>query len=288
MPRNPECPSPVAHRALFLAVFVWTAATLGAQSDKFNLPVDRAAPGKANQEEGRKILTEFQRAGIAGDYWLSFELRVLPRKGAERSVRGTMWGTRGPDGPLSRLAVENERWLIVSGPRPAAWVATVGAAAQEIPADQANRAIAGTDVTVFELQMPFLYWADFTYEGQAQIRGRPTHSFVMRPPSGQPPPVPGLTGVRILVDVQFGALMQAEELGAGGAVQKTITLLDLKKVKEQYLVKAIDVRDARTRDKTRFAINGAALNLRLPLPLFTAEKLGEEPPTPAADQVERF
>ena len=288
MPRSPNLPSPVYHRALLFALVAWAAATAAAQGTKFTLPIDHPATGNADQAEGAKILAEFRRAGIAGDYWLAFELRVLPRKGEEHAVTGSLFGTRGPTGPWTRLSVADERWLIQSGPQPDAWLAAAGGPPRELGAAEAGHALAGTGVTVFELQMPFLYWTDFTYEGQAQVRSRPTHSFVLRPPAGSPAPVAGLTGVRVLIDQQFQALVQAEELGAGGAVDKTITLLDLKKVGDQWLAKAIDVRDNRTRDKTRFSITAAALGLDLPVTTFAPDNLNAEPPAVPADKIVRF
>ena len=288
MPRSPDLPSPVFHRALLFVLAAGCALPALAQADKFTLPIDRPATGNANQADGARILADFQGAGIAGDYWLSFELRVLPRKGTERSVTGTLLGARGPSGPLSRLTLPGERWLIESGPHPSAWLAADGAAPRLLAAGESAQAVAGTDVTVFELQMPFLYWTDFTYEGVAQMRSRPTHSFVLRPPAGQPVPVAGLTGVRVFLDAEFRQLVQAEELGSGGVVVKTITLLDLKKVGEQWMMKAIDVRNHRTRDKTRFAITAAALGLDLPLAVFSPDNLAAEAPAVPAEKIVRF
>lgn len=285
MARSPDLPSPVFHRALLFVLAACSAVPVLAQADKFGQPADRPALGKADQAEGAKILGEFRRAGIAGDYWLSFELRVMPRQGAERVVAGTLIGTRGVSGPLSRLDAGGQRWLIESGPQPSAWLAAGGAAARTIGAGEA---LAGTDVTVFEVQMPFLYWTDFTYEGEAKVRGRPTHSFVLRPPAGQAAPVAGLTAVRVLIDREFEAMVQAEELGAGGTAIKTISLLDLKKVGEQWLVKTIDVRDARTRNKTRFSVTAAALGLEWPIALFGPDGLASEPPEVPAEKKVRF
>ena len=157
-----------------------------------------------------------------------------------------------------------------------------------VTAAEPGQSLAGTGVTVFDLQMPFLYWTDFTYEGQARVRGRPTYSFVLRPPAGQPVPEPELTGVRVLIDTQFQAMVQAELLGAGGAVLKSISLLDLKKVGEQWLVKAIDVRDHRTRDKTRFTVRAAALDLAWPAAVFTPAGLASPAPAVPGDKVVRF
>jgi hypothetical protein len=212
----------------------------------------------------------------------------MPRKGAERTVTGTMRGTRGDDGPVSRLEVGTERWLIESGPSAAAWKLNPdGRAGQLAPAD-GGMALGGTGVTVFDLQMPFLYWTQFTYEGEAKVRGRPTHSFILYPPAGGATPLPGLTGVRVLIDTQFQAMVQAELLGPQNAVQKTISLLDLKKVGEQWIVKSIDVRDSRTRDKTRFTATAAALDLSWPARTFRSASLGDEPPPVPAEKIVKF
>lgn len=285
MPRSPELPSPVRHRALFLVLVALAVPGAFAQSGKFGQPADHAAPGQADQAEGARILADFRAAGIAGNFWLSFELRVMPRHGSERTVAGTMLGMRGVSGPLSRLNVDGQHWLIESGPQPEAW--TAGATGEAAPA-AAGQAVAGTGVTVFDLQMPFLYWTDFTYEGQAKVRGRPTHSFILRPPPGYVLPEPGLTGVRVLIDAQFQQMVQAEQLGTKGVAVKSIALLDLKKVGEQWLVKTVDVRDLRTRDKTRLTFTAAALGLELPVATFSPDHLRTEPPAIPADKVVRF
>lgn len=246
--------------------------------------MDRAASGKADQAEGARILSEFRQAGIAGDYWLSFELRVMPRKGAERTVTGALLGTPGKDGPVTRITTDDDAWLIEAGPRPSAWTVNGDVVESAAP----GQSLAGTGVTVFDLQMPFLYWTDFTYEGQARVRGRPTFSFILRPPAGQPVPLSELTGVRVLIDTQFQAMVQAELLGAGGTVLKSISLLDLKKVGEQWLVKAIDVRDHRSRDKTRFTVRAAALELDWPADIFNPAALTTPAPPVPGDKVVRF
>ncbi len=267
-----------------MAATLLLAVAAPAQADKFGQPQDKAASGKADQAEGARILSEFRQAGIAGDYWLSFELRVMPRKGAERTVTGALLGTRGNGGPLTRISTGDGAWLIESGPQPAAWTVAGDVVESAAP----GLALADTGVTVFDLQMPFLYWKDFTYEGQARVRGRPTFSFILRPPAGQPVPVPELTGVRVLIDTQFQAMVQAELLGSDSTVLKTISLLDLKKVGEQWLVKAVDVRNHRTRDKTRFTVRAAALDLDWSAEVFSPAALTTSVPLVPGDKVVRF
>ncbi len=256
-----------------------------AQPDKFGQPLDRAASGNADQAEGARILADFRRASIAGDYWLSFTLRVMPRKGAERLLAGTLLGMSGPAGPLTRLNVGGQNYLIASGPQPEAWM---GGTSGPVVTATPGQSVAGTGVTLFDLQMPFLYWTDFTFEGKAKVRGRPTHSFILRPPPGYVPPRPGLTGVRVLIDAEFHALVQAEQLGAKGGAEKSVILLDLKKVGEQYLVKTVDVRDLLSRDKTRLTFTAAAINLKLPVETFSPGNLLADPPDVPSKQIVRF
>ena len=78
---------------------------LHAQAARYRPPANSLAGGKADQAEGAKILSEFRQAGIAGTYWLEFELRVMPRKGDERTLKGHLLGSRNADGPISRLAL---------------------------------------------------------------------------------------------------------------------------------------------------------------------------------------
>ncbi len=243
------------------------------------------AGGKPDQAEGARILGEFRQAGIAGTYWLGFELRVLPRKGDEHTVKGRLLGTRGQHGPLTRLDVGDQRWLIQGGPVPAAWR---GTEARALTAGEIFQPVAGTDLTIFDLQMPFLQWTDFVYEGLANVRGRPAHSFVLYPPAGLAAARPGLTGVRVLLDTQYQALVSAELLGAKGAPEKSISILDLKKVGEQWLVKSIDLRNHLTRDKTRFTVTAAALDLALPAETFAPAALAGDAPAVPTEKIQRF
>jgi hypothetical protein len=222
----------------------------------------------------------------------------MPHQGAERTVTGELFGTRNDLGPISRLVLggpdKARSWLIQGGPQPALWLADVGAsagAAQAVADDKLLQPIdgnQGTDLTPFDLQMPFLYWTDFVYEGLARVRGRPAHSFVLYPPADLAARQPGLTGVRVQIDTQFQALVQAELLGANGVAQKSITILDLKKVGEQWIVQSIDLRNNVTRDKTRFTVKAAALNLDLPAAVFDPAQLATPPAPVPPEKIERF
>jgi hypothetical protein len=89
-----------------------------------------------------------------------------------------------------------------------------------------------------------------------------------------------LVAVRAFLDTQYNALMQIEYLGARG-VLKTVSLVDLKKIGEQWIPKSFDVRNDVSRDKTRFLVTGAALNLTLPPAVFAPAALADTVPPPA-------
>ncbi len=239
---------------------------------------------KADQTEGARILGEFRQAGIAGMHWLSFELRVMPRKGAERLLDGELFGTHGPQGPLSRLSLADGRWLIQSGPAPAAWVASDNAVR---PATMAEtlQPVADTDFTLFDLQMPFLHWPDFVYEGLAKVRSRPAHRFLLYPPPDFAVVRPDLSAVRVFIDTQFQALVQVEQLGPDGQPAKSVTLIDLKKVGEQWLVKSVDLRNHLTRDKTRLTFKAVALDLALPAETFAPAQLTQPAPAVPREKI---
>jgi hypothetical protein len=279
---------------LLACLVVFSAGLTGesfAQSHRYRPPAQYLQLAKPDQAEGRRILEDFRRKGIAGDYYLEFALRVLPRRGDERVVQGRLWGSRNDRGPVSRVILQpgeaNERRLLVqNGPDSAVWlwpgpggqVATLGSAALFTP-------LADTDLTAFDLQMPFLYWSDFVFEGVAPVGGRPAHVFLLYPPAEIAAQRPELTGVRVYLDTQFGALVQARQIGEGDRAIKTITVLDLKKVDDQWIVKTIDVRDDATRNKTQFNITGAALGLEFSSGLFDPATLAEMIRPPAATRI---
>ena len=271
------------------------AGSAFAQSRQYRPPAHYVQIGKPDQAEGRKILEEFRRKGISGDYYLEFSLRVLPRRGDERVVQGRMWGGRNDQGPVSRVILQpgvtgaERRLLVQNGPQSVLWawpdaggqVAPLGAAALFAP-------LADTDLTAFDLQMPFIYWNDFVFEGVEPVRGRPAHVFLLYPPAAISAQKPDLAGVRVYLDTQFGALVQAAQIGTENQTLKSITVLDLKKVDDQWIVKTIEVRDEKTRNKTQFAITGAALNLDFSGGLFEPAALSDAISPPAASRIRRM
>jgi hypothetical protein len=258
----------------FFALLSATSVPSVAQS-RLNRPPPRYLQlGSPNQETGAEILRKVRVAGPAGGYYLEFELRVLPRRGDEFRIPGCLWGGRNIDGPVTRMqlgsakggpggvAGEN-RILVQGGPRPSAWKwpAASGTVAVAIDDGALFTPLAGTDLTAFDLQMPFLFWKEFVYEGITRLRGRPASTFLLYPPASIVARRPDLAAIRVYLDPQFNALVQAEQLGENETPLKSMRVIELKKIDDQWIVKSIELRDETTRNKTRFTVTTAALGL---------------------------
>jgi hypothetical protein len=286
---------------LFACLVVFSALTpleSWGQSKRYRPPARYVQFGQPDQAEGRKILENFRLQGISGDYFLEFELHILPRRGETHVVKGgRLWGGRNEIGPVSRVelpAVEGasaRRLLVQNGATGSVWIAGTAATAAlpgALDPSALFAPLAGTDLTAFDLQMPFLYWNDFVFEGVAPVRGRPAHVFLVYPPANIVALKPELSGVRVYLDTQFGALVQAQQIGSEERVLKSITVLDLKKVDDQWMVKTIDLRDEATRNKTQFVVTGAALGLDFSGALFDSAALGGAITPPPAERIHQL
>jgi len=289
-------PAAKTWRAFFVLVVVLAAALDGrAQGKGYSPPPQYLQLGKPDQEEGRRVIAEFRQMGLAaGDFFWEFDLHILPRRGPERVQHGQMWGTRNAQGALTRVVLKDEagverRLLVQYGPQPAIWSWQPGAAGtQRLGLAEQFLPLAQTDLTPFDLQTPFLFWNDFTFEGVARLRGRPAHRFLFLPPPAVVAAYPALTGVRVSLDTQFHAPVETELIGGGGRVLKTVSLLELKKTQDQWIVKTIDFRDEATRNKTRFTVTGAALGLTFAPALFEPAALADDVQPPPAERIVRF
>ena len=100
--------------------------------------------------------------------------------------------------------------------------------------------------------------------------------------------MPGIGAARAYLDTQANALMQTELINPSGKVVKSFSIVSLKKVGEQYLPKQADYRNEISRDKTRFQVTAAALNLGLPAAVFDPARLPVTVEPPAATLLVRI
>ncbi|MFI5358311.1 MAG: outer membrane lipoprotein-sorting protein [Opitutales bacterium] len=289
MSRRGYCTPVRLWRAFLFAGILIPAVWAGPPSQSIRPPPDYVQWGKPDQAEGARILQEFRQLGLAGDYYLDFQLRVLPRRGDEKDFRGRFWGSRTAQGPVSRVELFDakgavHRLLIQNGVTPQVWSWRDGQDAVEAPSldHLFEPLLPGTELTLFDLEMPYLYWNDFVFEGVSKVRGRPAHTFLLYPPPEIAAKYPELKGVRVQLDTQYHALVQSQLINADNRPYKSFTVLDLKKISDQWMVKMIDLRNEETRNKTRFQVTAAAVKLDLAPSVFAPANLSEMvfPPDP--------
>lgn len=172
--------------------------------------------------------------------------------------------------PLQR-ADEGKTLLVLSGSEPRAWIGEEDGVMSELEGAKLFEPIFPEIVySPFELQMPFVYWERYSVGGRRMLKGRNIHSFTMYPPPSLDRGSDDLGSVRIDVDEKFKALLKAQTLNRSGKPLKTFKILSFKRIENQSIIKRIDLLDERTRDKTRFSVNAAALGLNLPANYFEA------------------
>jgi hypothetical protein len=282
--------------ACLFCFFSSATDSLFAQPRRYRPAPNYVQLGRPDPAEGKRIIDEFRQLGLAGEYYWEFELRAMPRRGEERTVQGRLWGGRNDRGPITRVVLApgvvaaERRLLIQNGPQSAiwSWRSGQGDTVSPLPLGALFDPLADTDLTAFDLQMPYLYWNDFIFEGVAKMRGRPAYSFLLYPPAEVAAQKPELTGVRVYLDTQFKAPVQSELIGAEGRILKSMSVLDVKRVDDQSIVKSVDVRNEETRNKTRFSVTGAAMGLDFSTSLFEPASLANAVSPPPADRIRRM
>jgi Outer membrane lipoprotein-sorting protein len=235
-------------------------------------------------------LDRFRRSLWAEPIYLEFDLRQMPRRGDEHVYHGRLWGARNDQGPVTRLEVDvgaggfTRHILIQSGPEPAVWVSEGAGAARR---DDHAMLAPGLEFTPFDVQMPYLYWLDFTVAGTDRIRGRAAFNFVFTPPADYAAANPGVRAVRAYLDAQYGALVQSEVTGPDGNLAKTLSLLELRKVGDRWIPKDVDVRNEATRDKTRLSVTALAAGIAVDSAAFDPQQLAAPLPPPPSDRIKR-
>lgn len=244
-----------------------------------------------SQEVGWEVLKTFRSLGWDGGYRWRIQLKIMPRRERTRYVNGLMYGDRTDRGPISRIDIvespldvnaqgeladgQTLRLLLQSGQGAYALRARTGQAGPPVLVDsiEALEPIAGSDISLFDLLAPYVYWPKFKYEGRTTFRGSPTHLFWMYPPDEDEALKSRVSGVRLYINDQFKYLAQTEIFDETGEKAKTLYILGVEKVDGQPIFKELDVRNDKTRNKTRLKIVDASMGLALPASVFTAQSL---------------
>lgn len=231
-----------------------------------------------DQAEGRVRMANFRQLGLAGDYCFKFELEHLPRRGKSVIYSGTLWGAWNASGPVSRFELTAAdadpsigviELIVQNGSHPSVWLRRDASQEFEQVRGEAlfEPIIAGVLYTPFDLQMPFIYWNEFVYEGPGRVLSRTAQWFRMLPPE-ESAASKQLQAVRIGLDDTYDAMLKVELLGLDGSLLSDFKVESFKKVQQQYIVKEITLKDYATRDRTRFQVKAASLGLNFSAAVF--------------------
>lgn len=240
---------------------------------------------RIDTEEGAQRLAAFRRQRLDGDFCFEFELAHKPRRGRTISYAGIMWGSWNETGPITRFRVsstlpkdggsvnssEGVELIIQNGVTPQAWIRQNDRSDFTLIEGEAlfEPIMPGLLYSPFDLQMPFVYWKDFTYEGPTLVGvTRVAQQFLMQPPVTSACAERGISGVRVGLDDTYNALWRVEVMNAEGEVSSRFAVESFKKVQEQYIVKRITLKDYTSRDRTTFEVKAAAVGISLNRDLF--------------------
>jgi hypothetical protein len=241
---------------------------------------------RIDQEEGARRMAAFRGQRLQGDYCFRFELEHLPRREKKVTYYGTMWGSWNEEGPVIRIelverdALEAEatnasliELIIQNGLSPKVWSRNSDSEVFRLLEGDAifEPVIPGVVYSAFDLQMPFVYWDEFTYEGPGRVQSRVAQQFLMRPPEGSVAGERGIGSVRIGLDDAYDALLRVEVLDADAKELSRFTVESFKKVQGQYIVKEVTLKDYTTRDRTRFKVEAASVGMDLGAALFNPD-----------------
>ncbi|MGJ8639137.1 MAG: hypothetical protein ACSHYA_07055 [Opitutaceae bacterium] len=238
------------------------------------------------QEEGARRLESFRGQRLEGDYCFRFELEHLPRRGKKSIYYGTMWGSWNDAGPITRIQlshVEDDSedidfkevdLIIQNGSEPGAWLSNGGGVFQKLKGEALFvPVIPGVNYSPFDLQMPFLYWDSFVYEGPGRVQSRVAQRFLMQPPEGSVATERGIEAVRVCLDDAYDALLRVEVLDSRDEEKTRFTVESFKKVQGQYIVKEVTLKDYETKDRTRFRVKAASVGMLLGSAMFDWSQL---------------
>ena len=116
----------------------------------------------------------------------------------------------------------------------------------EVPFEREGR-ILNTDVTWSDITLDYLWWDDFSFDGEREgetVHGQVCSVVVMRK---------GDRMVRVWIDRKTGALMQAEEFGAGKPVRR-LWGTRVKKFGERWMANVLEVETMGSGHRTKITV----------------------------------
>ncbi|MCL1910219.1 MAG: outer membrane lipoprotein-sorting protein [Kiritimatiellaeota bacterium] len=128
---------------------------------------------------------------------------------------------------------------------------TVGAARAPAPAPNVNDSIQGTDVTWLDAMMDFVWWGNPVMDGSEKIKGRKSEILKVFPSE----PVPGCAYVRLWIDAEQQAVLQATQHDDKGRTTRKMWVRSIQKIDGQWVVKDIEVETPGTGHRTKIHVD---------------------------------
>ena len=240
-------------------------------------------------------MAAFRAQRLAGDYCFRFRLIHKPWRARNIYYHGIMWGSWNDQGPVTRILVYSQparleadvtqstaavEMLVQNGVEPSVWLRKDRSEAFSIVQgdDVFKPILDGVLFRPFDLQMPFIYWSDYQYEGPDRLgRAGSVQVFKMYPPEGSAAAEGRVGSVRIALDDTYDALRRVEMLSVGGEVVSDMKTRSFCKVQGQWIVKDISLKDYQTKDSTSFLVEAAAVGIDLEASFFDPQSEGPLP-----------
>lgn len=250
-----------------------------------------------DQAEGAKRMAAFRSLRLEGDFCFKFQLKHKPRQGRTVRYNGVMYGSWNDRGPVSRFKLFPEKvtrgvsvesspieMIVQNGVAPEVWIRRPDSESFSLIGDDAlfDPIFDGVLYTPFDLQMPFVFWNDYTYEGPSRVSSRVGQRFLMQPPEASLASQNGITSVRIALDDTYYALLKAEVFGGAKELRSTFEAEVLRKIQGQWIVREVSLQDARTKDVTDFEVKAASVGLVFNAVVFDPDSNVDVPEIPAA------
>lgn len=254
-------------------------------------------------EETVERLEAFRRQRLIGDYYFQFTLKHKVRRGPTIRYEGMMWGSWNHLGPVTRFRIflnpdpslsakedtDFVELLIQNGSMQQAWIrpSTEPAFKRLEGAALFQPILPDFRYSSFDLQMPFIYWGNFTYEGPILLgAGRVAQQFLMHPPKPFIRANGEIGAVRISLDDTYNALWRVEVMDNNREKLSRFSVESFKKIQEQYIVKRITLKDFETGDRMTFEVEAASVGLSLKSGWF--DPLASLPPPDTPPVVQRL
>ncbi len=271
----------------FLSIFL-TSACIAQRSTQDVRP---RVMERLDESEATRMLNFFKSQRLEENYCFQFQLKHKPRRGRAVRYEGIMYGSWNEKGPISRFKLFPQKvgdnspeafppieMIVQNGVSPEVWMRQSGQPFTLIEDGSLFEPIfEGVVYTPFDLQMPFIFWEDFLYDGPSRVLSRIGQKFLMFPPESSPVALEGVSAVRVSIDDTYYALLRAEVLQDDKKVRSRFTVHGIKKIQDRYIVKEIELKNMLTKDATTFRVQAAGIGMKFKDSLFNPEESGEPP-----------